>query len=245
MPLHGKRLGTNALLTDGDIDNGATKSNTRIGKGKKRKLSTDNDIENEAKKTAVKNTELILCHMYSTFYAVNSEQLARHFAKVHLDHHAADDKGSDITCCITKVFGGREKVSGDIFKNILSKEKMVEVEIPGNGYCFLSSVIVALGSIGIFKVDSVLCLEIVNEAKLYYERVLETAKSHQKRNKCTLTNAALLCKEEYMPMMLWTIVLAAKLMPLESIKLLYIKRVVIYIHLCSNIGAQGLAPNIT
>ena len=35
-PLHGKSWGTNALLTDGDIDNGVTKSNTRIGKGKKK-----------------------------------------------------------------------------------------------------------------------------------------------------------------------------------------------------------------
>ena len=146
MPLHGKSWGTNALITDGDIDNGVTKSNTRIGKVKK-KLSTDNDIEKEAKETVVQNTELILCHMYSTFYAINIEQLAGHFAKVHLDHLATDDKGSDVTCHITKAFGGREKVSGDIFKNILSKEKMVEVEIPGHGYCFLSSVIVVNGPI--------------------------------------------------------------------------------------------------
>ena len=113
-------------------------------KGKKKQLSTDNDKENKAKKTAVQN-------MCSTFYAINSEQLARHFAKVHLDHLATDNTGSDITCHITKAFGGKEKVSGDIFKNILSKEKMVEVEIPGNGYCFLSSVIVALGSIWILR----------------------------------------------------------------------------------------------
>ena len=47
--LHGKSRGTNTL-TDGDIDNWTTKSNTRSEKGQKRKLSTDNDIENEAKK---------------------------------------------------------------------------------------------------------------------------------------------------------------------------------------------------
>ena len=69
-PLHGKSWGTNALMTDGDIDNGATKSNTRIGKGKNRKLSTDNDIENEAKKNSgtkhrtnsMPYVQHILCH---------------------------------------------------------------------------------------------------------------------------------------------------------------------------------------
>ena len=112
--------------------------------------------------------------MCSTFYAINSEQLANYFAEVHLDHLATDNKGSDITCPITKAFAGRNKVSRDFSKNILKKEKMVQVQIPGNGHCFLSSVIVALGAIGIIKVDSMLCLEIVNEAKLYYKRVLET-----------------------------------------------------------------------
>ena len=121
-------------------------------------------------KKLVQNTEKILCHMCSTFYAINSKQLAELFAEVHLDHLATDVKVSYITCPITKAFAGRKKVSGDILK----KEKMVKVQIPGNGYCFLSSVIVTLGAIGIIKVDSVLCLEIVNEAKLYYKRVLET-----------------------------------------------------------------------
>ena len=55
--LHGKSRGTHALITDGDIDNGATKSNTRSGKGQKRKMSTDNDMVNEAEKTAVQNTK--------------------------------------------------------------------------------------------------------------------------------------------------------------------------------------------
>ena len=48
--------------------------------------------------------------MCNTFYAINSEQLAKHFAEVHLDHLSTDDKGSDITCPITKAFAGKKLV---------------------------------------------------------------------------------------------------------------------------------------
>ena len=60
--------------------------------------------------------------MCSIFYAVNSEQLAKHFAEVHLDHLATENKGSDVTCPITKAFAGRKKVSRDFFKNIMKKK---------------------------------------------------------------------------------------------------------------------------
>ena len=52
----------------------------------------------------------------------------------------------------------------------------MEVKVAGSEY-FLSSVIVALGALGITKMETVLCTEILHEVKQFYKSVLETPES--------------------------------------------------------------------
>ena len=172
--LHGKSKRTDTIvITDSDKEKKAEKPNTRSARGSKRKVSTDNDMETKAKKPsttcAAQITEQIPCHMCNTFYAIISEKLAKHFQQVHLEHFVMERK--------TPVSQCKKKLNAKCFKTLLRKGKVVEVKVAGSEY-ILSSVIVALGEMGIRKVDSVLCTDIPNEEKVLKPlKVLQMTKS--------------------------------------------------------------------
>ena len=138
-------------------------------------------METKAKKPsstcgAVQITEHIPCHMCSTFNDINSKELAKHFQQVHLEYFAMERKEPISQCPILKALSSKKKLKAKCFKTLLRKEKVVEVKVAGSEY-FLSSVIVALGALGITKMEPVLCTEILHEVKQFYERVLETPES--------------------------------------------------------------------
>ena len=125
---------------------------------------------------AAQITEEIPCHVCSTFYAINSKELARHFQQVHLEHFVTERKEPISQYPILKALAGKKKLNAKCFNTLLKKEEVVEVKVAGSEY-FLTSVIVALGAMGIRKVDSVLCTDILNEVKQFYKGVLETPES--------------------------------------------------------------------
>ena len=55
--------------------------------------------------------------------------------------------------------------------NALKTFGMIEVSVPGNGYCFASSVMVGLAAHGIDKQYEHLCLEVMHEVKVAYDRM--------------------------------------------------------------------------
>ena len=59
-------------------------------------------------------------------------------------------------CPIIKALSSKKKLKAECFKTLLRKEKVVEVKVAGSEY-LLSSVIVALGALGITKMEPVLC----------------------------------------------------------------------------------------
>ena len=112
----------------------------------------------------------------STFNAVNSKELAKHFQQVHLEYFAMERKEPISQCPLLKALSSKKKLNAKCFKTLLRKEKVVEVKVAGSEN-FLSSVIVALRALGITKMEPVLCTKILHEVKQFYKRVLETPES--------------------------------------------------------------------
>ena len=50
---------------------------------------------------------------------------------------------------------------------------MVEVEVPGNGFCFISSLLVTLAEQGINRNYDILSIDIMNEIDRYYESMID------------------------------------------------------------------------
>ena len=50
---------------------------------------------------------------------------------------------------------------------------LVKVEVPGNGFCFISSLLVALAEQGINKNYDILSIDIMNEIDRYYESMID------------------------------------------------------------------------
>ena len=73
---------------------------------------------------------------------------------------------------LVEAFKSAKKMSHCAFKTLLNKEEFSEVEVPGNGFCFSSSLLVALSEFGINKAYDILSLDIMTEIDRYYESVI-------------------------------------------------------------------------
>lgn len=108
------------------------------------------------------------CHL-CTFTCKAAEEFSAHVANVHqLEQHlrpgmvAVED--NPIRC---KFNNCNNTLTFSQFKTLLNKNKLREVEVPGNGFCFISSLLIALAEQGVNKSFEFLVMEIMNEIRTH------------------------------------------------------------------------------
>ena len=111
----------------------------------------------------------IVCHM-CTFIAHSAVEFTNHYSLAHQSDKMSTQ--SIVTNPLRETFGKDKSLSVRGFKNMIKDLKLEEVEVPGNGFCFMSSLIAALNEQGIHKPYSVLRFDIMKEVDIYYRRLL-------------------------------------------------------------------------
>ena len=99
--------------------------------------------------------------LYNPLYHKN--ELAEHTSEVHQNGQKVDN-----TCdnhIISQVKADKKGLSHVKFKQMLATNDLVEVIVPGNGFCFLFTLLVALGECGINKDMNNLSIEVMNEIR--------------------------------------------------------------------------------
>ena len=94
-----------------------------------------------------------------------AEEVSTHIAEIH---HASSQSSTEESNPIRVVFR-KEKMSLTTYKfnRLKSGQKFTEVEVPGNGLCFTSAVLVGLWEQGVEKTYDKLVMEIMHEIKTH------------------------------------------------------------------------------
>ena len=108
------------------------------------------------------------CHM-CTFSSTTAEEFSTHFSMTHqIDQHLKPGmvgiKHHPIRLLMES---NNNSITAQKFNAMKKKEKLKEVEIPGNGFCFVSSLLVALAEQGLYKSYENLVREIMNEVEFH------------------------------------------------------------------------------
>ena len=116
------------------------------------------------------------CHLCD-FRTTDSQKHKEHITNTHqIDLQLK--KGEQMPShSLVEAFTPNKKMSNSAFKKLLKDHGYVEVEVPGNGYCFLSSLLAALSEHGINKEFSILILDINTEIDRYYESLVDSGQS--------------------------------------------------------------------
>ena len=108
------------------------------------------------------------CHM-CTFSCHDGEEFSSHFALTHqIDQHLKPGMVGVKHHPIRILFRDSENLlTVTKFNRMKKNEHLKEVEIPGNGYCFVSSLMVTLAEQGVNKSFELLVKEIMNEVETH------------------------------------------------------------------------------
>ena len=101
------------------------------------------------------------CHL-CTFKCDTKEELAKHSTEVHQNQQKGDHSDNPI---LSEFKGEKGRLSHVKFRKLLQTNDLVEVVVPGNGFCFLSTLLIALGKQGISTDMSNISIEVMNEIK--------------------------------------------------------------------------------
>lgn len=119
------------------------------------------------------------CHMCG-FSCSNPEEYTDHFTSTH-QHQQVLKKGETIPSHpLCDAFSNNSTTTPTRFKQLLKLHKLSEVEVPSNGFCFISSLLVAMAEKGIFKEYPNLSIEVMNEINLYQSINPQLVPPHRK-----------------------------------------------------------------
>ena len=102
------------------------------------------------------------CHL-CTFRCTTKNKLAEHTSEVHQNGQKVDNSCDNHI--ISQVKADMKGLSHVKFKQLLAANDLVEVIVLGNGFCFLSTLLVTLGECGINKDMNNLSIEVMNEIR--------------------------------------------------------------------------------
>lgn len=112
------------------------------------------------------------CHLCD-FTTTDQQKFADHIVRVHQSAQISSDSDPIRVHPLVEAFKETNTLSWYKFSKLLKNENMMEVEVPGNGFCFISSILVGLAEQGINKDYNVLSIDIMNEIKRYHSTMLE------------------------------------------------------------------------
>ena len=108
------------------------------------------------------------CHL-CTFSCQEPEAFSTHFALTHqIDQHLKPGMVGIVNHPIRILFRESNNVlTTTRFNKMKKEEKLKEIETPGNGFCFVSSLIIGLAEAGVNKSFEYLIKEIMNEVEMH------------------------------------------------------------------------------
>ena len=119
------------------------------------------------------------CHL-CTFHCTTKNKLVKHASEVHQSHQRVDNMHDNPI--ILQVKADKKGLSHVKFKQMLAGNDLVEVIVPGNGFCFLSTLLVAFGECGITKDMNNLSIEVMNEIRNSMEMYKEILPMESEEN---------------------------------------------------------------
>ena len=107
-------------------------------------------------------------------------ELAKHTSEVHQNCQKVDNMHDNPI--ISQVKADKKGLSHMKFKQMLVANDLVEVIVPGNGFCFMSTLLVTLGECGINKDMNNLSIEVMNEIRNNMEMYKEILPMESEEN---------------------------------------------------------------
>ena len=123
------------------------------------------------------------CHL-CTFKCDTKEELAKHSTEVHQNQQKGDHSDNPI---LSEFKAEKKGLSHVKFRKLLQTNNLVKVIVSGNGFCFLSTLLIALGEQGINTDMSSISIEVMNGIKSnikLYKEVLPFNSEEEILNTC-------------------------------------------------------------
>ena len=103
----------------------------------------------------------------------DEDKFAKHIVSWHQVAQAVQEGESILVHPLLEAFSKSTNMAWCSLKKPMNQLDLVEVEVPGNGFCFISSLLVALAEQGINKNYDILSINIMNERDRYYESMVD------------------------------------------------------------------------
>ena len=116
--------------------------------------------------------KLFPCHLCD-FTTTDKDKFAKHIVSWHQVAQAVQEGESILVHPLLEAFSKSTDMAWCSLKKVMNQLDLVEVEVPGNGFCFISSLLVALAEQGINKNYDILSIDIMNEIDRYYESMID------------------------------------------------------------------------
>ena len=116
--------------------------------------------------------KLFPCHLCD-FTTTDKDTFANHIVSWHQVSQAVQEGESILGHPLLEVFSKTTDMAWSSLKKMMNQPDLVKVEVPGNGFCFISSLLVALAEQGINKNYDILSIDIMNEIDRYYESMID------------------------------------------------------------------------
>ena len=116
--------------------------------------------------------KLFPCHLCD-FTTTDKDTFANHIVSWHQVAQAVQEGESILGHPLLEVFSKTTDMAWSSLKKVMNQLDLVKVEVPGNGFCFISSLLVALAEQGINKNYDILSIDIMNEIDRYYESMID------------------------------------------------------------------------
>ena len=113
------------------------------------------------------------CHLCE-FRTTDRQVHADHVTNIHQSELQVKEGEQIPSDALVEAFKVTPKMSTYSFKKLIKDNDFVEVEVPGNGFCFQSALLVALSEHGINKTLDMLSIEMMSEIDQYYASVVDT-----------------------------------------------------------------------
>ena len=103
----------------------------------------------------------------------DKDKFAKHIVSWHQVAQAVQEGESIPVHPLLEAFSKSTNMAWCSLKKAMNQLDLVKVEVPGNGFCFISSLLVALAEQGINKNYDILSIDIMNEIDRYYESMID------------------------------------------------------------------------
>ena len=107
------------------------------------------------------------------FTTTDKDKFAKHIVSWHQVAQAVQEGESIPVHPLLEAFSKSTNMAWCSLKKVMNQLDLVKVEVPGNGFCFISSLLVVLAEQGINKNYDILSIDIMNEIDRYYESMID------------------------------------------------------------------------